>query len=423
MKSCILLAVFFGGAVFAAAQQAPADTLPGPQTAATAALRDAPRVHIECRGCDMTYLRQQISFVDHVRDRQLAEVQVFIADQPNGSGGRTHVLSFTGKGAYEGINNKLTFHALQTQTGNEVREGLRRIIELGLASYAAHTALADQINVSFKPDTSTRRAQPHDKWRNWVMEVYGGGNFNKEAQQSAMNLYYGLRADRITEDWRIRNNLYFNYNQRTFLANGEEISRVLHRNGYTGSVVRSLGDHWSAGVFGGIHSSNFDNIALNVGMSPAVEYNIFPYRDAMRREITFGYRVGYSHRRYYETTIYEQIEEGVYSQAVETAVRIFQPWGSVQVQMMGTHFLHDFAKKRLTFDGNLSLRVVKGLSLNLNSRVNIVRDQINLPRGDISLEDILLQQRTLATSFQLFSSVGVSYTFGSIYNNVINLRL
>ncbi len=404
------------------AQQLPLDSL-SEVVIAQAAIKEAPRVFIDCRSCDMLFLRQEISFVSHVRDRQLAEVQVFITDQPNGSGGKTYSLAFTGQGVYEGINNKLTFHSLQSQTASEVRTGLKRIIQLGLASYAAHTALADQISLDFRPDTTIRRIPPADKWNNWVMEVYGGGSFNKESQQSSVNLYYGLRADRVTEDWRIRNSLYFNYNKRAFLSNGQEISSVLHRNSYNGSVVRSLSGHWSGGVFAGINSSTYDNIALNWGISSAIEYSVLPYRDAMRKEITLVYRVGYSHRNYLETTIFEKMNEGVYSQVMEAAVRVFQPWGSLQATVLGTHFLHDFQKNRLAFDGNVSMRIVKGLAVNFSGRLNIVRDQINLPKGTASLEDILLQQRSLATSFQLYSSMGVSYTFGSIYNNVVNVRL
>lgn len=403
------------------AQQAPLDSITAP-IESSAAIKDAPRVFIDCRSCDMSFIRQEITFVSHVRDRQLAEVQVFITDQVNGSGGHTYVLAFTGKGAYEGINNSLTFHTIQSQTGNEIRTGLKRIIQLGLASYAAHTALADQINLSFKPDTVQRKV-PADRWNNWVMEVYGGGSFNKESQQSSLNVYYGLRADRVTEKWRIRNSLSFNYNNRTFLSDGQWIRSALHRNTYSGSAVKSISDHWSSGLFLGVTSSTYDNIALNCGIAPAIEYSFLPYRDAMRKEITLVYRIGYSHRNYLAPTIYEKTKETVYSQVIEAAVRISQPWGSVQVQVMGTHFLHDFKKNRLTFDGGISMRVVKGLSVNFNGRLNIVHDQINLPMGDASLEDILLQQRSLATSFQLYNAIGVSYTFGSIYNNIVNLRL
>jgi len=39
-----------------------------------------------------------------------------------------------------------------------------------------------------------------------------------------------------------------------------------------------------------------------------------------------------------------------------------------------------------------------------------------------SLEEILLRRRELETSYYYYFSIGLSYTFGSIYNNVVNPR-
>ena len=50
------------------------------------------------------------------------------------------------------------------------------------------------------------------------------------------------------------------------------------------------------------------------------------------------------------------------------------------------------------------------------------RDQIYLPRGQASTEEILLRQRQLATGYQYFVNFGVSYSFGSIFNNIVNPR-
>jgi hypothetical protein len=51
-----------------------------------------------------------------------------------------------------------------------------------------------------------------------------------------------------------------------------------------------------------------------------------------------------------------------------------------------------------------------------------VRDQLNLPAGEATPEEILLQQRELATDFRFSTSLSITYTFGSIYSNVVNPR-
>jgi hypothetical protein len=104
------------------------------------------------------------------------------------------------------------------------------------------------------------------------------------------------------------------------------------------------------------------------------------------------------------------------------AVGLNQPWGNIDVSLNASNFFHDFSKNRIEVFGGVSMRVVKGLSVNLFANASRIRDQIALPRGEATQEDILLRRRALQTSFDYFGSVGISYTFGSIYNNIVNPR-
>ncbi|MEM7514258.1 MAG: hypothetical protein AAF388_25255, partial [Bacteroidota bacterium] len=112
-----------------------------------------------------------------------------------------------------------------------------------------------------------------------------------------------------------------------------------------------------------------------------------------------------------------------WSHALELAVRIRQPWGSVFAGLEGRNFFQDFSKNRVEFNSNLNLRVYKGLAVNLAASMDLIRDQLALPKGDASLEDVLLSQRQLATDYEAYMAIGVSYTFGSSMNNVVNTRL
>lgn len=51
-----------------------------------------------------------------------------------------------------------------------------------------------------------------------------------------------------------------------------------------------------------------------------------------------------------------------------------------------------------------------------------MRDQIFLERSGVTDEEILLRWRQLATDSQYRFRIGITYAFGSIYNNVVNLR-
>jgi hypothetical protein len=71
---------------------------------------------------------------------------------------------------------------------------------------------------------------------------------------------------------------------------------------------------------------------------------------------------------------------------------------------------------------NFTFRILKGLSLTVDAEYERIRDQLNLPREDATLEEILLRRQELATDYKYQISIGFSYTFGSIYSNVVNPR-
>jgi len=51
-----------------------------------------------------------------------------------------------------------------------------------------------------------------------------------------------------------------------------------------------------------------------------------------------------------------------------------------------------------------------------------IHDQLGLVKGGVSAEEVLLRRRELETQYSYYASIGFSYTFGSIYNNVVNPR-
>ena len=65
---------------------------------------------------------------------------------------------------------------------------------------------------------------------------------------------------------------------------------------------------------------------------------------------------------------------------------------------------------------------LNGLTINLGGGYSFIHDQISLRKGDVSEEDILLQRRELSNTFTRYTSCTIVYTFGSLYNNVVNPR-
>jgi hypothetical protein len=84
--------------------------------------------------------------------------------------------------------------------------------------------------------------------------------------------------------------------------------------------------------------------------------------------------------------------------------------------------MHDWSKNNLSLNGFLDLRITKGLSVNFGGNASLIHDQLGLVKGGATPEEVILRRKEQATQFQYFAHFGFSFTFGSIYNNVVNPR-
>ena len=169
--------------------------------------------------------------------------------------------------------------------------------------------------------------------------------------------------------------------------------------------------------------STFLNLDLSYRAAAALQYNIFPYSESSERELTVSYFLGATRFAFEEETIFEKTRQTLGDHGLVTSFDMEQPWGEAGSDLEFSNFLSDFGKLRIELDGELDYRLLRGLSLSLFGGVELVRDQIFLPRSGISDEEVLLERRALETDSRFFLGFGFSYTFGSIYNNIVNSRL
>jgi hypothetical protein len=191
-------------------------------------------------------------------------------------------------------------------------------------------------------------------------------------------------------------------------------------------VVKSINDHWSVGGYFSAYSSSYNNIKLGLNPAPAIEYDLFPYSQSTKKQLRFLYRVGFNPVRYREETIYDKKSENLWKESLEVALELKEKWGTISTSLEGSHYFqplfYDFKKNHLELWGEVSLRIFKGLNFNIYGGGARIHDQLSLPKGEASLQDILLQRRQLETSYNYYFSVGLSYTFGSIFSKVVNPR-
>ncbi|MBA3406158.1 MAG: hypothetical protein H0U13_16000 [Gemmatimonadaceae bacterium] len=387
------------------------------------------RVFIDCQydGCDFDFFRTEIPFVDYVRNRQDAALNVFITRQRTAAGGNAFTLNFIGQKQLAGTVDTMLLSTPQAATEDEIRRGLARTIKLGLVRYVARSPLAERLQVTLLPAASSvagpAARSADDGWNFWVFRTRANGFFNGEKSQRFADLSGSVSANRTTDAWKLNLSLNGNYGEGKFtFSNGTKFANYSHSYGINELVVRSLTPHWSAGQRASVSSSTFLNQKLAARFAPAVEYNVFPYSESTRRQLTFLYTAGVTSFTYEDTTIFDKLSEVRPHHSLTSSLGLKQPWGSVSTSLEAASYLDDFSKRRIVMFNSLDVRVFKGLSINLFSEAALVRDQLHLVKGKLSDEDILLRQRQLATSYRYFASLGVTYTFGSALNNVVNTR-
>ena len=241
-----------------------------------------------------------------------------------------------------------------------------------------------------------------------------------------VNWDVGLSGDRVTENWKFSIGASIDLERETFNRIEEDdeqpFSVTRRERELNWFAAKSLGPHWSVGLDGEMQSSTFGNTRFSGRMAPTVEFSVFPYQDYATRQLVVQYEAGVEHARYNEITIFGKLRETLWRHELSASFDQRQPWGSVDARLEWSQYLHDRTKYRLEADGEISFRIVRGLSVDFEGSASRIRDQLSLPRKDATPEEILLRLRELQSGYEFSLSVGFTYSFGSIFNNVVNPR-
>lgn len=393
-----------------------------PSSSKATAGSDKIRVYFDCAYCDLNYIKEEIGFVNNVRDRSEAQVQIIMTSEMNGSGGARYSVMFYGLKDFDSIDDTLTFSVPSDATEEMIRDKYIATFKLGLMQYVIKTDAASFLTIQYNaPDTA---APPKDKWNNWVASVSGSLYMNGEKSYKSLSNYNSMSIYKVMPTWKTDISFGNSYSESEYsLEEYDYYYRSINRSIYgSANYIMAISDHWSWGLFGSTNSSTYSNINFSASLSPAIEYDIFSYEEATTRQVRCVYTLGTDYNKYFDTTIYDKTAELLYMQSLGVAAKIVQKWGSLSGSVTGNTYLHDFSKNSVDFYLNTSFRLFKGLELSVYAYYNMIHNQLGLPKGDVSQEELLLQQRQIETQYSYYLSLGLSYTFGSIYNTVVNPR-
>jgi hypothetical protein len=385
------------------------------------------KVYINCIYCYQDFLRTQITWANFVQDQFVSDVDLTITSLPTGSGGTEFLLQFAGKKSLAGLRDTMKFAASVINTDNEIREMLTRKVKLGLVRYAACSSTGDCLTIDSSlakdsMDIGIGSNPDDDPWNAWVFRAGASGSVGAQKVYQSGYFNASLSASQVKETHKISFDVRSRYSEQRYNYDGLKDTYILRSQSANVTYVHSLNDHWSAGAFAYTEKSDFSNYDLYQNVAAALEYNVFPYQDAQTKSLTMVYRAGFTYYDFQEETIFNKTIDRIPSQSLTISATFTKDWGQLSSGVEVASFLNDFSKNHLYFWCNYDVRIFKGLSANSWVGYNIQRDQVNIRLNGASQEEVLLQQQELETDFELNGYLGLTYRFGSIYNNVVNPR-
>jgi hypothetical protein len=385
----------------------------------------AVKIFLDCNDCDMNYTRQEIPYINYVRDVREAEVFILVSEQDAGGGGEQFTFTFQGQGKFKGINDTLTYTSSPDQTSTIIREKRTNMLKMGLMRYVAKTPLFDEIEINHNEDLESQEVI--DKWNYWVFEISTEPQYESEEANKQLELRNSINISKVTPDIKLEIEMDHFFDREKFIENVNTDSA--NTSTYTTSALmvnslfaKSLNEHWSAGLRWDLGSSTRENFSFRTDFLPSIEYDIYPYSEATHRQLRILYGVGLQINNYIDSTVYNKVKETLYLHRLNIAFQLQKKWGSINLLLIGSNYFHDFSKNRIELNASVRIRIFKGLSLDINGGVAHINDQLSLRKGDISEAERLLQLRELATKYRLEGGIELTYTFGSIYNNIVNPR-
>ena len=372
--------------------------------------------------CDDDYIQTEIPFVNFIREPKDAQVHILVSRNTTGSGGSRFTFRFVGQKDFIHINDTLQINLKPDATDDETRIAQVEILKNGLFDFVKHSSVAKNISIVYEPLVLEELSLKKDPWNYWIFRLGANGRVNGEESYKSENINLRFSANRISESIKLENS--FNIGRDKSIFNYEDIKLTTIRKTANANLlaVASINEHISVGANARYQHSTYSNINHGIAFMPAVEYNIYPYSEATEHQLRFLYGIGNQNNNYIDTTIFFKTHQNYFYQQLSIDFESMQKWGSIDLGLTGKDLFLRGNKYDISLYLNVDVRVIKGLNIFGWGSFNLNRSQIELPSSGSNYEEVLLRQKQLASSYNYYTSIGLSYTFGSLYNNIVNPR-
>lgn len=392
------------------------------------------RLFFDCRtaGCgDLDYFRREVPWADWVRDPVDSDVHVLVTAEGMGGGGRRLRIHF--RRMEEGLL-PAELELAADESPDETLDGTRALLaghlRVGLSVFVREPGALRVVPLGGIPGVGRSTPPPgpdpsgagRDPWDHWVFGVRGTGLFTGEDRVRTRSWGAALTANRTTPLWKWSLAASRSTNASAYRLSSTTVTSRREDWNVQGLAVLSSSGRRSYGVRVGMGGSTYLNERLRWNVSPGIEWNLFPWSESSRRILTLQAVAHLRHFRYESITLFGKEQETRIAPGLHGALELIRGWGRASVTVDHSWYADAPERDQTALGVSIESRIARGFSVYLTGRYGRVRDQLNIPREDASDAEVLLQQRQLGTNDRYLATVGLSYRFGSIFNNVVNPR-
>lgn len=386
-----------------------------------------PSLYLSCPlACFEDYLRQELSYFDFTSDPYRAEITLVIVRQQSGNGGERFTVTLTRRVPVPNhpVTAPLSFTVPANTPDVTSRKKLAQTMLRVLQRELAGTSHEEAFELSLPTRDGTKLSNLNDPWDYWTFTPELAGEIDGGSSYFWADATAGLTVRRITDFDKFR--LRASYSRQFTgyeLEDGSRVDGDVARWETRLLYARSLGQRWALGALGTVRASEFENLKAHVHGGPAVEFNVFPYPENASQQLRLVYQTGAWANWYLERNREDGwMREARLYHALSLIVDVNQPWGGVQWIGQVNQFIDEPRLYRVSTGVTLSLRLMEGLAINLEGNAALVDDMINLRARQVTDLELLLGTVQQPTDHTLEGGFGITYTFGSGHNTIVNPR-
>ena len=378
------------------------------------------KIYIDHLPCDLDFIKTSITYVDYVTSSEVADVHIVFYKSNMANSGKKYTVEFTGKRKFHNLENTLDFRIFSDDTENAIREKTSKILQIGLSYFISHTSNYKNLSINYKVPTQ-KTIQKKSK-EGWICGIDLGSYINGSSETLRLSSWNNINVKKVTELKRTQFYLGLNYNENRYKIDGE-IAKYINKSYYGGFAnIYAINNHFSWAFFINAQQASYENKRYGISLSPALEYNLFPYDQSAFKQLRFAFYVKPVYYDYFKKTIYNKTQEFLWQNKVSISYEFVKKWGSNETSITASHYVHDTSFNNFGLSNDTSINLFKGFNLNFSTHASRTHDQMYISGEGVSNEDIYLNIKAIKTSYSYWINVGISYTFGSIYSNVVNPR-